>query len=154
MSTLILDELYAGVIFSQKLNINRNVGVRYVRPWIYKQGTLVDGELTCRIKDGVTLIQEVSIDYTDINSAITATYAHGFIRFDFEAVDLKLPDESTSHEYTIEFEMTNHTTDLNNFIGINRSWENSIYPTPTPAPNDTVEPAGIEIYEFKEKLNG
>jgi len=46
MSTLILDELYAGVIFSQKLNINRNVGVRYVRPWIYKQGTLVDGELT------------------------------------------------------------------------------------------------------------
>lgn len=152
MSTLVLDELYAGVVFAQTIRISKDVGITHIRPWIYKQGTIADGELTCRVKDGVTVLKEVSIDYTEINAAIPATYAHGFIRFDLDHLSLLLPDSSDSYDYTIEFEMTNHTTDMSNFIGINRSWENKIYDTITDAPNDMVEPAGIEIYEFKEKL--
>ena len=50
-----------------------------------------------------------------------------------------------AQDYTIEFEMVNYTNDSSNFLGINRSWENKIYETITPAPNDMVDPAGIEI---------
>lgn len=152
MSTLIVDELYPGVVFSQKLIITKSLGIAYIRPWIYKQGTLVDGDFVCTVKDGATIIKTATINYTDINAAITGTYAHGFIRFDMDPLSITLPDETESKEYTIEFEMINHTQDPVNFIGINRSWENKIYETTVVAPNDMVEPAGIEIYEIKENL--
>lgn len=152
MSTLVMDELFNGVIFSQDLVIKRDIGIKYIRPWIYKEGTLVDGDFTCRVKDGSTLIKEVAISYADINFNITSTYAHGFIKFDFDPLVLLLGDEVSEKTFTIEFEMVNHTTNISNFIAINRSWENKIYDTTVVAPNDMVEPAGIEIYEFKEKL--
>lgn len=147
-----MDELYPGVIFSQDLVIKRDVGIAYIRPWIYKQGTLVDGDFVCRVKDGATLVKEVSINYADINSNITAPYSHGFIRFDMSQLTLLLADYENEHTFTIEFEMTNSTLDTTNFIAINRSWENKIYNTTVAAPNDMVEPAGIEIYEYKENL--
>jgi len=152
MSTLIMDELFAGVVFSQTLTINRDVGIAHIRPWIYKEGTLVDGDFVCRVKDGVTLIKEVTINFATINEAIPEAFAHGFIRFDMEQLTLLLEDKEVEKEYQIEFEMINHVTDISNFIAINRSWENKVYDVDTPAPNDMVEPGGIEIYEFKENL--
>jgi len=152
MSTLILDELYPGVVFSQQLNIKRSLGIAHIRPWIYKQGTLVDGDMVCRVLDGATVVKEVSINFADINTGIPAPHAHGFLRFDMNPLNLILPDEVSERTYTIEFEMINHTRDAQNFIAINRSWENKIYELTTVAPNDMVEPAGIEIYELKENL--
>jgi hypothetical protein len=152
MSTLLIDELFSGVVFSQDLVVKRDIGVKYIRPWIYKQGIIGDGQLACRVFDNGVLLKEVFIDHTTINENITATYAHGFIRFDMEPLVLLLPDRVTEKTFTIEFEMVNHTTDVSNFIAINRSWENKIYDTAVVAPNDAVEPAGIEIYEIKEKL--
>ena len=152
MSTLVVDELFPGVVFSQSITIERDLGIAYIRPWIYKEGTLVDGDLVCRVLDGATLIKEVSINFATINENITPDFAHGFIRFDMSQITLLLADKESEHEFIIEFEMTNHTKDINNFIGINRSWENKIYDTESVAPNDMVEPGGIEIYEFKENL--
>lgn len=152
MSVLYMDELFSNVVFAQTLNIKKDVSIAYIRPWIYKEGTLVDGEFTCRVKDGTTIIKEVSIDYSAINEQIPQTYAHGFIRFDMEQLTLLLPEGQQEKQWIIEFEMVNHTSNPAAFIAINRSWENKIYETTVNAPNDSVEPGGIEIYEFKEKL--
>lgn len=152
MSTLIVDELYPGVIFSQTLVIKRNLSIAHIRPRIYKQGVLLDGDFVCRVKDDDTLIKEVSINYVDINEATPEVYMNGFIRFDLDPLTLILPDNAESKEWQIEFEMINHTQDSNNLIAINRSWEDKIYETVTPAPNDMVEPGTIEVYEIKENL--
>jgi hypothetical protein len=40
MSTLIIDELFNGVIFSQDIRISKSVNLEWIRPWIYKQGDL------------------------------------------------------------------------------------------------------------------
>ena len=152
MSTLILDELYPGVVFEQTIRISKDTSVAHIRPWVYRQGTLVDGVFTCRIKNGSTLLKEVTIDYTEINAATSEDYSHGFMRFDTENLPLLVPDEAEYQDYIIEFEMVGHTLSGVNFVGICRSWDNKVYDTITPAANDMIEPAGIEIYEFKEKL--
>jgi len=155
MSTLLVDELYSGINFDQPVTITRDINVAHVRPWIYKQGTLVDGEFTLEVYDGATLLASSSIDYTDINSNITSTYFHGFIRFDFDPLVLRIPEGSADKEYLFRFYMNNHTTDTGNFIGISRRWEAKVYDTygtgviDNEAPNDTVEPAGLEIYNYK-----
>ncbi len=155
MSTLIVDELYDGVMFNQTVKIKRNLMVAHIRPWIYKHGTLQDGDLRVSVYDGATLLKTSTINYVDINAAFTQDYAHGFIRLDFTALQLNVPETSVDKEYIFRFEMINHTSDAANFISIVRQYENKIYPTYGPsvvdneASNDFIEPCGLEIYEYK-----
>jgi len=155
MSTLLLDELYDGVVFPQNFKVSKSMNGAHIRPWIYKQGTLADGALTCRVYEGATLLSTKTISFSEINTEIPATYAHGFIRFDFPSLSLKVDEGETEHEYTVQFEMVGYTTDTDNFVGICRRWELKTYPTYGPgvidneAPNDSVEPAGLEIFEYK-----
>ena len=155
MSTLLIDELYDGINFDQPITIERDLNIIHVRPWIMKWGTLVDGDFTCEVYDGATLLATSTISYTDINAEFTDDYAHGFIRFDFDSLSLRIPEGSIDKEYTFRFYMDNHTTDASNFISIVRRWEAKVYDTygtgviDNEAPNDSVEPAGIELYNYK-----
>jgi len=156
MSTLIVDELYPDVVFSQPFKLTRSIQLTYVRPWVMLWGTLADGDLVCRIKDGSTLLKTVTLNYVDINTAKTLDYAHGFLRIDLTNMVLRLPQGSTEKEYTIEYEMINHTKDASNFLGIVRRYEDKTYPTygdgviGGEAPNDNVEPSGLELFIHKE----
>lgn len=154
MSTLLVDELFDGVTFEQPVTITRNISVAHVRPWVYIHGTLVDGDFQLEILDGATVLKTVTIPYTEINAVKTLATAHGFIRFDTEPLILNVPEAASSKEYILRFKMINHTTDAGNFLGIVRRWEAKTYPTygtgviNNEAPNDSVEPAGLEIFEF------
>lgn len=155
MSTLLIDELFDGVTFEQDLKIDRAVNLIHFRPWIYKQGTIVDGQLTCDVYQGASLIASSTIDFSEINSGIPGAYAHGMIRFDFVSLYLGIAEGNTEEEYTFKIYMDNHTTDTNNFIGICRDFENPRYPrygfidmAGDPI-NDSVESSGLELYIYE-----
>lgn len=154
MSTLVIDELFPGVVFNQPVKIVRNMSIAHIRPWIYKHGTIQDGSMQLTILDGATTLKVVLIPFTDINTNIPSTFAHGYMRFDLDLLQLNVPETDTEKEYTFRFEMINHTLDTDNFIGIVRQYELKIYPTfgdgvvDGEAPNDMVEPNGLEIYEY------
>lgn len=154
MSTLLVDELFPGVVFSQKFKITRDVNISAIRPWVYLHGTLQDGDFQCEVKQGVNTLLTTTITAAEINAAKTETYAHGFIAFCFDALSLRITEGNVEEEYTVEFSMINHTLDSGNFLGIVRRWEDKTYPTygtgviSGEAPNDSVEPAGLEIFEY------
>ena len=150
MSTLVVDEMYTGIVFSQPITILDDMDCAFVRPWVYLHGTLTTGDLTCRIKDGAEVLKTVSINYADINAAKTDAYAHGFIRIATHPLMLKIPSGEVSKEYTLEFEMVGYVNDTSNFLGIVRSWEDPLYPEDPAASNDTTKGCGFELYEFKE----
>lgn len=155
MSTLLIDELFPGITFDQNFKILRDTNVACVRPWVYLEGTLVDGDFQLEVLDGATVLATSTINYTTINTAKTETYAHGYMRFDFDSLALHIPEGASEKEFTFRFTMQNHTKDLNNYLAISRIWDirfYSIYGSGVVAgepPNDSVEPAGIEIYEQK-----
>ena len=152
MSTLIVDELFAGVVASTDMKIYKDMDLAFVRPWVLVQGTLVDGTFTMRVKKGSEVLKTATIDYTEINAGKQDTYAHGYIRFNTHPLMLNIPDGATEETYTFEFEMVGHTTDSTNFLGLVRRWDSDdIYEDPNDIPpNDFVSPYGIELYEFKE----
>lgn len=155
MSTLIVDPLFDGITFSQKIKVSRNVSVAHIRPWVYIQGVLVDGQFQCKVLQGATELTTSIIDFSDINAAITEDYAHGFIRFDFDSLILHRAEGETDTEYTFEFSMINHTTDPVNYLGIARQWDAATgivygdvdgFGEPV---NDQVSPCGYDIYEYR-----
>ena len=153
MSTLLVDELYPGVVFSQNIKITRNIMVAHIRPWIYKHGVLQDGDLKLEVYEGATLLKSSTINYADINDSFTKDFGHGYIRFDFDSLKLNIPETLSEKEYTLKFSMINHTLDESNFIGMIRQYERKIYPTygdiiSGEGVNDIIEPLGLEIYEY------
>jgi hypothetical protein len=155
MSTLLVDELFPGAEFNQDFKIFRELNVGSVRPWVYLEGTLADGDFTLEVLDGATLLATSTITHTQINAAKTETYAHGYMRFDFDSLALHIPEGETEKEFTLRFSMQNHTKDISNYLAIARIWDLKFYDiygtdvTNNEPPNDSVEPAGIEIYEQK-----
>lgn len=152
MSTLILDELFPGVQFSQNFRILRDLNVSHIRPWIYRNNDLLDGDLQLEILQGSTVLITKTLSYVDINAAFTEDFAHGFLRFDFDSLSLRVNEGNTEEEYTARFSMINHTLAEDNFLGIVRNWDIKIYDTygdvvSGQGVNDYIEPAGIEIYE-------
>lgn len=157
MSTLLVDELYDTVNFDQTFRIDRNINIAHVRPWIYKHGTLQDGDFTLEVYEGATLLATSTINHSTINEAFTDDFAHGYLRFDFDSLNLKVAEGNIEQEYSLRFYMDNHSTNTSNFIGIVRNWEIKYYDTygagvvNNQAPNDAVEPGGIEIYELRNR---
>lgn len=155
MSTLLVDELYNGIIVEQPFKITEEVNLAHVRMWIYRHDDLLTGTLQMQILDGADVLATASWGYTDINAAFDETYAHGFLRFDFDALVLRLPEGGTEKEFLIKVQMVGHTTAPTNFIGLVRAYENKIYDTygtgvvDNEAQNDFVEPFGFELFEYK-----
>lgn len=153
--TLLVEELYPGLTFEQPFRIQKTFQMPYLRPWIYKQGTLVDGVLTLEIwKDG-ELLKTATIDYTEINEQIPGTYAHGQIRFDLDPMQVNHNRKEEWTEYSYRLYMNNHTRDTQNFIGAVRRYEKKFYDiygtgvVNNEAPNDAIEPGGFEIFSWR-----
>lgn len=153
--TLLVDELYSGVVFEQNFKIQRSISISNVRPWIYKHGALLTGTLVCEVWQDATLLKQSTIAYTTINSEIPSTYAHGQIRFDYDALQLNHNTLNTHTEYTIKVYMQGYSNNTSGFIGVCRRYELKIYDTygtsviANEAPNDMVEPMGFELFEYK-----
>lgn len=155
MSTLLVDELKPGVVIEQKFKITKDISIAHIRPWVYLHGTLADGQLQLTVLQGATSLITIELDYTEINEAKIEPYAHGSLRLDFDNLILHVEEDQLETEYTLRFEMINHTFDSANFIGLVRRWEAKTYPTygngvsAGEAINDAIEPFGLEIYEYK-----
>ena len=149
MSTLLIEELYPGVQFDQPIKIRRPINLAVIRPWIYKQGTLVDGELTLEVLQGVNSLATIVIDFSDINTEIPAPYAHGYIRFEFDSLQLNVEEGQAETEYILRFSMENHTLDTTNYIAISRDWDDPKMEVYGVGPSDVQDPAGIELYNYK-----
>ena len=93
------------------IRIDRSIKVKHVRAHLFRQGLLSDGQVEMSIYEGLNLVKTVDIDYADINSVDSNTYAHGWFRFDFE-VPLNHNYENTYTEYTIKLKIKNMTNKL------------------------------------------
>lgn len=155
MSTLLVDELFNNVVVEQPFKITRRTNLAYIRMWIYRNNDLLTGSLRMRIYDGATLLAEDTLTIAEINAAFTQPYAHGFLRFDFDALVLNITEGASEKEYKIQVQMVGHTTNASNFIGLVRRYEAKTYDTygagviNNESPSDTTEPFGIELFEYK-----
>lgn len=153
--TLVVDELFNGVVFEQNLRFKKHLSIAHFRPWIYKHGVLESGNLTCEVWQNATMLKQVQIPYTTINSEIEGTYAHGQIRFDLDSLQLNHNTLSEWTEYKVKVYMSGYTNNSNAFIGVVRRYELKFYDTygtgaiNNEAPNDMVEPMGFELFEYK-----
>lgn len=151
MSTLLIDELNNDVVFTQHVRIRKSIQVAHIRPWIYKHGTITDGMFRCEVYDGATLLKQVDINSSAINTEITQPYAHGYIRFDTAPLSLNVYPTEEYHDYILKFSMVDHTNDPSNYIAIVREWDDRKYPIFGTDPlNDTTEPYGYEIFNYKD----
>ena len=123
MSTFYTEDL-SGAPIETAIRIDKNVNIKHIRPYIYMNESLPNGQLVLSLLDGATLLKEVEIDFTVLNAITTDDYLHGFIRFDMDTV-LNHKTENTFTEYIIKIEMKNYTasgnvialvTDLNDKI--------------------------------------
>lgn len=156
--TLVVDELFNGIVFEQKFRIQRHISLAHFRPWIYKHGNLQTGTLTCEVLEGSDLLKTVTIPYQKINEEIPGTYAHGQIRFDMNALQLNHNTLNEWTEYTVRVYMSGYTNLSTAFIGVIRRYELKIYETYGPgvdingeAVNDMIEPLGFELFEYRYK---
>lgn len=150
MSTLLIDELKPGVVFEQTIRIYKSIGVAYIRPWVYKNGTLQDGQFRVQVYEGATLLKTVDVDYTEINTGIPSDYAHGYMTIKVDPLALNVDEDTEYVEYILKFSMVNHTLDNNNYIAICREWDDRKYPLFAAEPlNDFNEPCGYEIFAYR-----
>lgn len=151
--TLIIDELYDGVVFSQNFRIKKSRQLAHFRPWIIKWGNPADGEMVVQILQNNVVLREVRLSSTEINAGIPATYFHGHLRFDTSPLQLNHNRQNEYTEYQVKVFMENYTSDPNNFYGIIRRYEHKFYDTygdvvDGEALNDMVEPMGFELFEW------
>ena len=152
MSTLVLDELYDGVIAPESFTTDRDLDVSAIRVHLYKHDTSTT-ELTLRIYQDAVLLDDSTVTAAELNTAIPETYSHGMVRFEFTNLALRLKEGESRTVYRWELEGTGGSE--TNFIGVVRIYENKIYLTTGEgvvngeAPNDFVEPFHFEIFEYK-----
>lgn len=151
--TLLVDELYNGIVFEQNFRIQKSISIAHIRPWIYKHGALQSGVFTCEVLEGSTVLKTGTIAFTDINTAIPATYGHGQIRFDMNSLQLNHNTNNEWTEYKLKFYISGYTNAAT-FLGLVRRYELKIYDTygqdvlNNEAPNDMVESLGFEVFEY------
>jgi hypothetical protein len=115
---------------------------------------LADGTLVCSVLQGSTVLATSSITHTEINDAMPDLYNHGFLRFDFDSLQLNVAEGNSEEDYIIQLEFQGWTNDTDNFVAWNRHWDIKLYPTygdvvDNQAPNDFVEPLGFELFEYR-----
>lgn len=152
--TLLIDELYNGIVFEQNFRIQKSMQLAHFRPWIYKHGSPSTGEMVLQILQNNEVLKEVRLSFDEINANIIGTYAHGPLRFDTEPLQLNHNRNNEYTDYQIKLFMDNYVTDTNNFYGVIRRYELKIYDTyggtvvNNEAGNDMIEPMGFELFEY------
>ena len=149
MSTLIIEQLFDGVVFDQPITIKRDTAIAHIRPWIMKFGTLLTGDLQLEVIQASTTLATKTINFSEIESAISDPHAHGFIRFDFDALNLRIGEGNTEETYTLRLKMINYTNNPNAVISLVRAWDVPIYVNTDSPVNDVIKAFGIEIYTYE-----
>lgn len=153
--TLLIDELYDGVIFENNFRIKKSIQLAHIRPWILKWGVPATGEMVLQILKDDEVLKEVRLTTSEINAALPSTYGHGMLRFDMDPLQLNHDRKLEYTEYTIKLFMDGYITDGSNYYAAIRRYELKIYDTygdgvisgePT---NDMLDPLGFELYEYK-----
>lgn len=151
--TLVVDELFDGVVFTQNFRINKTMSLAHFRPWIIKWG-IPDGQLVMQILQNDEVLKEVKLESELINTMIPGTYAHGQLRFDTNPLQLNHDRREEWTYYQIKLFTENSTYDNNNFYGAIRRYELKFYDTygldvvDGEPPNDMVDPMGFELFEY------
>lgn len=152
--TLLIDELYPGITFSQNFRINRTIQLAHFRPWFIKWGNPPSGDLVLQVYQGATPLKEVRLTAAEINAQITATYFHGQLRFDTSPLQLNHDRSAAWTEYNIKIFTDGVPRDPSNFYGLIRRYEKKFYDiygvdvVDNEAPNDMIEPLGFELFEW------
>lgn len=147
-----------------------NVNIRGIRAEIYKHGLYTGTSITMDVYNGVDLLGSKTLTASDINLNIPATYAHGYMHFEFDNsiyVDL---DESTDYtEIQLRITCNGYTFSESNYFGILKRFDNPIvseYPNPTivgefggdghlmetDEGKASTRPYSIEIYEVNNMI--
>lgn len=154
--TLVADELFDGIVFPSKFRIQRSMQIAHIRPWVLKWGVPATGEMVVQVYQNDELLAESVRTVQEINIEIPATYFHGMLRFDFDALQLNHDTTQEYTEYELRVFMRNYVNDSQNFMAVNRRYELKIYDTygedvvDGEAPNDMVEPLGFELFEWEQ----
>ncbi len=136
-----------------KIRFEHNCLIKAIRLKVLKHGVLADGNVTLQVLNSDNKdIGSKTLSYEDINQ-IQGTYAHGFIKFEFdEQVAINKSEGSQYIEVTIKVTMTDHTHDHDNYFALIRE-ENPYFdefgtrPTTSGDEEDIwFNPYGIEIY--------
>jgi hypothetical protein len=152
--TLLIDELWPGVVFEQPFRIQKSMSLYHVRPWVYKHGNPPAGEMVLQLMSGEYILREARIGAAAINSAAPLPFAHGPLRFDMNSLQLNHDRTQEFTEFKIRIFMDGYTADANNFYGVIRRYERPFYDIYGVGFNpeeglikDTVAPLGFELYK-------
>jgi hypothetical protein len=148
MSTLLLSDLVGGKVFTQPIKVKRNVAIAHIRPHIFVNGPLPEGSFTCRARVGDTIIGQAVVQFSDINASMNEDYFHGFVRFDFPNLSLRVG---------VEVELDFFTTSLaadSKWLGICRDWDLRLYDrygatVEGAALNSCIEAAGLNLHSYE-----
>lgn len=156
MSYLLHDEFNDSTPIETTIRIpNKGIYLDFLRTHCFKSGT-VAGTFTCVISQNGTDLSTATITADQVN-AITATYAHGFFRWDFaDKVRLNVDPEQEFIEYNLRFESSGYTRDTSNFFDLCKDFDNQLVPDYGIHFNETTNeqkaatmPYGVELYEKK-----
>lgn len=151
--TLVVDELYPGIVFEQKFRIQESIQLAHFRPWFYKHGSPSDGEMVLQVSSEHNILREARISSEDINEQIPGTFAHGQLRFDVSPLKLNHNRKQEWTEFKVAIFMDGYTLDTSNFYGLVRRYEQEFLPVYGEFQEDGVlfnsmiAPLGFELYK-------
>ena len=120
MSILVQDILENNTTITQDIRIDKSFNGAHIRPHIYVEGVLADGDLQMEVLQGAVVLATQTLGFVAINAAMSDTFNHGMIRFDFASLQLNLDEGNITQDYIIRLGMINHTDSSSIFIAWNK----------------------------------
>jgi hypothetical protein len=106
MSTLLGYFFNTNEPVSQKFKLVFGKMVYALRPHIFKNGELIDGNLIFELYDGSELLKTETFTYEDLNQEIGNDYSHGYLTWEIDTrLDGRQNGES-AHEYELRLTYT------------------------------------------------
>jgi len=137
------------------MRVTSLVMIKAIRFKMFKHGTIADGTLTLQVlNEDDTVIGTKAITAAELNTGIPATYAHGYLNFQFDEQVCINKDEGDDYiELTLRLTMSGHTEDTSNYVALVRQFEGEFVdeygsrPTAdSPEMDGWFNPYGVEIY--------
>ena len=116
-----MSSLYTEVIDSSgietTIRLYRDTVIKHIRPHIYRESYLPNGDLQLEILEGSDVLMTKTINYVDINALGGAEWTRGFLRYD---TDIVLHHDKTQDytEYTLRIKMINYTPNTSSSINL------------------------------------
>lgn len=153
---LAITQLQDGDTITTTMQVLKSQNIRAIRLRLFKYAS-PDGIITLTVKDGSNTYGAKSLTLAEINADIGATYAHGYVLFDFGDNGISVNKKGTESyvELTLEINLASHTDDNSNYIGLCKNFDIDFVDTHgaisnasdmTTAQLSHFQPYGIEVY--------